>query len=474
MHPKHRLLLIKTVSTIGLILMAALPVEASETDRAVAELLGQGTDAEAKRRKEQETASTTPPSSDRPLYEADPRRRERADVSTTGDVLNSSEEGPNNLPSVPVVLNDGSFETGTGGLPGDINLPDILGGDSTGGFETGSGGIPQEVWEIIQSQTGIEIGDSSIEDIWNVIATGYELPDYGSIFGNNDDVFGGYGGGVILNATNTGGSTPPISGGSTPSILSGGSLPPLPGGSTPPIAGGGGSTPPVSGGGGTLPTVFGGGSSTPTSSGGTSTGFNPFKWVKEWIGKNLKTPIMRVFGISGKTTRTPFQNEAMGTLTRNSIVQRRDQANMFSQELARMMAAPKLGVEGEAWMTAESEASMNVLGAGMDQVNEAVQLSDSAQTLTSTQDVAKAVAKISGHNAQTIGAALQLQTQSQAALLQLQQMTAASIELEANISEALDETNRRERLERDSIFYSNAGETLYLRGVWNPPTPAKP
>jgi hypothetical protein len=89
-----------------------------------------------------------------------------------------------------------------------------------------------------------------------------------------------------------------------------------------------------------------------------------------------------------------------------------------------------------------------------------------AEKLTSTQDVAKTVARIGGHNAQVGASNLTLQAQNQAALLQLQQLMSANIKLGANVSEGIDEMNRRDRLERSRAFSDSAGETLFLPGVF--------
>lgn len=342
-------------------------------------------------------------------------------------------------------------------IAGSSPLIQSIGSDASsyinGELGTSTIDIPIEVWEVIQTQTGVNIEDPQFEDIWNVISSQSDLPDYESIFGNDNILSSG--GGIIYNfEPNTGGSTSPIFGGGSTSPILGG-------GSTPPILGGG-STPPIFGGGSTSPVADGGGSTPPASGNGGS--FNPFRWIREWSQKHIITPLMRAFGKTGN--RRPFTNKAVGILTRNSVVKQRDQANLLDQELARMMAAPRLGEDGEQWVASEAEATTGILELGQEGATQAITLAEQAQQLTSTQDVAKTVATIGGHNAQMILTSMQLQAQNQASLIQLQQLLSASIELEANISEALDEDNRRERMERNSTFYENAGETLYLQGVW--------
>lgn len=486
MHHRYRLLyklVLRTTSILLFLHCSALLAEASETDQAVAELFGyEGSVETSGGRTREEIPETLPVYDDRPLYETDERRQAREGNPTTGNGTN--ERAPGIPRTEPFIIDDGGTGVitseipesislpdilrgngGYGKIPGSISLPDVLGGNggygeipgtvsipdvlgtpdilggNNGGFETGSGSIPGTVWDIIQAESGFSIGGTEIEDIWNVISTGYELPDYGSIFGNGDILSGGYGGGVILNAT---------SGGGTPSSIPNGRTVPTIPGSTPPATVSGGGTPPIAA----------------TNGGGSARTVNPFKWLMRWSRDKFLNPLLEAFGRSGSRTRVPFENKAVGRLSRNSVVKKRDQANMLSQELARMMAEPKLGKEGEEWMALESAESLKIIELGAQQANTSMELAVQTQQLTSTQDVAKAVARIGGHNAQVIATGMQLQAQSRASLLELQQMMAADLEVAANISEGIDESNRRERLERSNTFYNNAGETLYLRGVF--------
>lgn len=357
--------------------------------------------------------------------------------SNEGSTVLLDEVTPFIQPSESEIFSNSSiFESNTAGLPGSVS--DIFTNDG-GVFESGPGSIPTEVWDVIQSETVTPVddwlsgGNISLENIWDSVLTGQRLPDYGSIFGNGD-ILGNIDYGNIFGDVNIFGD----------SDFGNGVIKNLNGG--------------IFGAGATNPN----GGSQPTAESGR---FNPFKWITRWTKNNVINPVVRALGRIGERPRLPFKSPALGTLTRNSVVKRRDQANLLDQEIGRLLAAPRLGEEGEEWIAQESAESMQVLERGVNEADLSIKLAAEAQELTSTQDVAKAVARLSGHNAQAIAATLQMQAQTQASSIQLQQLMAADVALAADISEGIDEANRRERLERGSTFYDNAGETLYLRGV---------
>lgn len=330
---------------------------------------------------------------------------------------------------------------------------------SEGGFENAPNGIPQDVWEIIEEQTGLPDfgsvldGNITIEDVWDIVDSQYDLPDYESIFGSNDTFGGGYESAIIKNFAGNSVIPASQSPGGRPTI-------PLP-------PGGGGNTPtgsPIPHG---TPLPKPGGSQPSVRPPKGKSGYNPFRRVFEWIKGRVVDPVVQAFGRPGQGNRKKFTGNALGILTRNSVVKSRDQANLVDQEMARLLAEPRLGEAGEEWIEEEAKASDNVLGIGLEESNLAVELAAKSQDLTSTQDVAKSVAKIGGHNAQLGASNLMLQAQNQASLLQLQQLMSANIKLGANISEGIDEINRRERLERSRAFSDSAGETLFLPGVFS-------
>jgi hypothetical protein len=193
---------------------------------------------------------------------------------------------------------------------------------------------------------------------------------------------------------------------------------------------------------------------------------NPFRRAMEWA---RNTPLAGTFGNLSKSIRGVFDKATWGFFTQNPVIKARDQANLIDQELARMMAEPRLGESGQQWLAGEAQETMLTMDSGLQSANAAIQLSEEAQGLTSTQDVAKAVAQQGGLDAAISASLLQMQGQNQASLLQLQQLTSSSIQLAADNSEGIDEANRRDRVERATALNDSAREFIYVPGVFDPP-----
>ena len=191
--------------------------------------------------------------------------------------------------------------------------------------------------------------------------------------------------------------------------------------------------------------------------------FNPFRSAVEFL-KN--TPLATFFGSLSQDIRGNVENNSLGIFTQNPVVKQRDQANLADQEVARMMASQRLGEKGTKWLTEEIEESTATLNVGLQSAAAAIETGTTAQALTSTQDVAKAVALQGGQNAALSASVLQAQMQNQDALLQLQQLTSSSIQLAADNSEGIDELNRRERVTRTRALYDSAEGFLYVPGVF--------
>jgi hypothetical protein len=191
---------------------------------------------------------------------------------------------------------------------------------------------------------------------------------------------------------------------------------------------------------------------------------NPFRRAMEWA---RNAPLAGTFGNLGKSIRGVFDKATWGFFTQNPVIKARDQANLIDQELARMIAEPRLGEAGQQWLAGEAQETMTTMSSGLQSANAAIQLSEEAQSLTSTQDVAKAVAQQGGQNAAISASLLQMQGQNQASLLQLQQLTSSSIQLAADNSEGIDEANRRDRVERTTALNNSAREFIYVPGVFD-------
>lgn len=331
------------------------------------------------------------------------------------------------------------------------------------------GSIPPEVWKVMQSQTG-NLGDNlgnygdifrggvQPEDIWSIAQTELELPrSVEQIFSNGSSAPGSIPTGVwdvMQSQVGLPGSDSSGVFGDLEQILSGKNNP-YDFSSVASRDNWG-----ISNFSNVVPTDINNSDSNSNSAGG----FNPFKHISDWI---QNTPMAKAMGSLGKRIRGALGGSSFGFFTRNQIVKERDQANLFDQEIARMMAEPQLGESGEQWMATGAQDAMSVLGGGLQSASAAMQIAQASQELTSTQDVAKAVAQQGGQNAALSAAVLQMQAQNQASLLQLQQLTSSAIQLSANNSEGIDETNRRERAERSNALKQSAGEFIYIPNVFD-------
>ncbi|NJM99964.1 MAG: hypothetical protein HC800_25010 [Phormidesmis sp. RL_2_1] len=106
------------------------------------------------------------------------------------------------------------------------------------------------------------------------------------------------------------------------------------------------------------------------------------------------------------------KDEEMGLLTRSPIVLRRDKANQYDQELGRAMAAPMLAEAGQQWLDDNIQTSSDMMQAGLGATQSAINKSAEATEATSTQEIVRRSAEISG-----VAVTLQMQEMQQNALL---------------------------------------------------------
>ena len=161
------------------------------------------------------------------------------------------------------------------------------------------------------------------------------------------------------------------------------------------------------------------------------------------------------------------EDEETGLITRSPIVLRRDKANQYDQELGRAMAAPMLAEEGEKWLQAQITTSSDMMQAGLGATQSAINKSVEATAATSTQEIVRRSAEISG-----VAATLQMQEMQQNAMLgeslwNMQRLSSAQLQLAANASEAADEQNRRDRASRAATLASSASEAMIIPGLGN-------
>ena len=167
-------------------------------------------------------------------------------------------------------------------------------------------------------------------------------------------------------------------------------------------------------------------------------------------------------------------DEEAGILTRSPIVSRRDKANQYDQELGRAMAAPMLAEAGDQWLEGNITTSSDMMQAGLASTQSAISKSGEATEATSTQDIVRRSAEMSG-----IAATMQMQEMQQNAMLgeslwNIQRLESAQLQLAADTSEAADEQNRRDRTSRAASLSSSAGEAMIIPGLADIPSAASP
>jgi hypothetical protein len=156
-----------------------------------------------------------------------------------------------------------------------------------------------------------------------------------------------------------------------------------------------------------------------------------------------------------------------GLLATNSIVQKRDAANLYDQELSRGIAAPVLGETGRKWLEQQGERTNEIIENTHQGLQVTQQLAQDAQVLTSTQDVIKNNSKEIASLAGIITNQSRLTADNQVALLKLQQLQGTATQLAANTSEGIDESNRRDRVARQIELSSATQTELYIPGLYN-------
>ncbi len=211
---------------------------------------------------------------------------------------------------------------------------------------------------------------------------------------------------------------------------------------------------------------------------------NPLSQVQEQIakGESILSTIMKgglggawdeIQSKTGTKTPDPYQIRTadkaitVGVLTNNPIVQKRDAANLYDQELSRAMVAPVIGETGRKWLETEVKRTADIVANNQQGLQTTQKLAQEAQSLTATQDVMKSNAKEIASLAGIITNQSRLTADNQTALLKIQQLQGVSAQLAANTSEGIDEANRRERVARQIELSSATSTDLYIPGLYN-------
>lgn len=148
----------------------------------------------------------------------------------------------------------------------------------------------------------------------------------------------------------------------------------------------------------------------------------------------------------------------------NPTIIDRDFANLYDQEYARAQAANLLGENGSDWIDKNVGITASLVQENELLSKEVEDLTKEAHTLEVTQDVMKNSIQVQSHLSKISLNQTRLNAQMQASLLALQQQQASVMQLSANLGEALDENNRRERLERDAIYWQEGRSVIFIPG----------
>ncbi len=150
--------------------------------------------------------------------------------------------------------------------------------------------------------------------------------------------------------------------------------------------------------------------------------------------------------------------------TSNFIVSQRDFANLYDQEYARAQAERLLGDNGDLWLEQNVTATTALIQENQLLVEEIADLTREAHSLEVTQDVMKNSIQVQSHMASISLNQSLINSQIQASLLSVQQQQASLMQLNANLGEALDEANRRDRLEREALYLQTGRALIYIPG----------
>lgn len=165
-----------------------------------------------------------------------------------------------------------------------------------------------------------------------------------------------------------------------------------------------------------------------------------------------------------RTAKTPISS---GVLTTNPVIRQRDVANLYDQELGRAMAAPIIGQTGRETLQKNLEQTSKIIQTTQQGLQETQKLAQQSQSLRSTQDVMKSNAEMTSALAGIVTNQAQLTADSHRELLKLQQLQGTALELSANTSEGIDESNRRDRVNRQLEIGGMARTELYVPGLYN-------
>lgn len=153
-------------------------------------------------------------------------------------------------------------------------------------------------------------------------------------------------------------------------------------------------------------------------------------------------------------------------LTINPIVRQRDLSNLYDQTLSRSTAAPMVGKTGTKWMSTSVQETGQVIQHSQKSAQAIGQLATASKSMSVTQSVMKNSAQMQDLTASMLLDQSILNGKVHASLLGVQQEQAMLLLNQANLSEGIDEMNRRERSDRLIEASAAARSPLYIPGLY--------
>ena len=178
--------------------------------------------------------------------------------------------------------------------------------------------------------------------------------------------------------------------------------------------------------------------------------------LQDWLNTQLPEPFQ---------VRESEVEGIANVLTNDPAAQQQELANLYDQVIARTIAAPWLGEQGQERLAIEAEQTTAVLESSQATVQDVQSMAEEAQGLTVTQEVMKQNAQIEAAVAALLHEQTQLTAENQTSLEQLQQLQAMLAQLSANTSAGIDAANRREQMERQISISGSAAAPIYIPGA---------
>ncbi|MCU0552533.1 MAG: hypothetical protein MUC48_24640 [Leptolyngbya sp. Prado105] len=172
------------------------------------------------------------------------------------------------------------------------------------------------------------------------------------------------------------------------------------------------------------------------------------------------------FEVRGEQPGPPKSAPIYDSLTLSPIVRQRDLSNLYDQTLSRSTAAPMIGKTGTQWLATSVQSTSQAIERSQKSAQAVHQLAEASKSLSVTQNVMKNAAQMQDLTASMLFDQAVINGKVHASLLGVQQEQAMLLQNQANLSEGIDEMNRRQRSDRIIEAASAARSPLYIPGLY--------